>query len=137
MSGNTINATNTIAGATISARSNVISAGAIKEQGDWLKNRYSGKLKVFTKSYNNISIGKNGHISHYKINVAQSGYTPIGIVGYNLNYYSSSSTGDATWCSVWECHFINSTQIEFGLHNHKSSSVKVNMVVYILYEKNN
>ena len=135
--GAALNSTGNITGGTITARNNLVSNGAIKEQGGWLKDRYSGKLWVRTVAYKNISIGKNSAIAHYKINLGYSGWTPIGIVGYNMDYANPKSTGDAAWCSVWECHFTSASQLEFGIHNHRSSAVKVNMYIYVLYAKNN
>lgn len=135
--GAALNSTGNITGGTITARNNLVSNGAIKEQGGWLRDKYSGSLWVRMVSYTNISIGKNSHIAHYKINLGYGGWTPIGIVGYNMDYANSKSTGDATWCSVWECHFTSASQLEFGIRNHKNHAVKVNMYIYVLYARNN
>ena len=134
--GATMTATGSITGKNITATENIM-AKAFKEDGSWLKDKYSGKLMVRVLSEKNIKIGKNQAIAHHKLNTTYSGWTPIGIVGFNMDYVNAKHTSDANWCSVWECHFINGSQLEFGVRNHKSTAVTISMYIYVLYAKNN
>ena len=126
----------------INAQNNEIKGGQIsalsqfKEGNLFLKDKYSGQLLVEVKDYNSITIDKNTHSGHLYLNISKTGYTPIGIVGFNLNYANANSTGDATWCFLWECHKYNADTIEFSVRNTKTSKVKINARFNILYVKN-
>lgn len=112
-----------------------IKAGVFEEGGTALKNKYSGKLWTRLVKKENLTINANSQTGHLYIDLAYSGWTPIGIVGFNLNYANASSTGDATWCHLWE-QSITGGKLEFAIRNHKNAKVKIHAWFYILYVKN-
>lgn len=114
----------------------ITSAGNIKENGSWLKDKYSGKLKVFVVSETRISIAKNSSTTHLYLDVKRDGYRPVGIVGFNLDFNRNNYKNDATGCFLWECHLVNGdTRIQYAIRNTKNVDVKINAFFKVLYEK--
>ena len=137
ISGYQISATNNIvSNNTITAGTNVISGGAIKEQGGWLRDRYSGKLLVVHHSFGYYNIPAHNTTPHITRDVSIPGYRTLGVVGYNINYARSNYAQDGRYCSVWECH-ITDNILEFSIYNNHTSNVVVFMYIEVLYEKIN
>ena len=64
-----------------------------------------------------------------------SGYSPIGIVGYNIDQYSSS---DRSWkAQMWECYIDrNASKIHTAIMNWDTKQTKILVYFYILYVRN-
>lgn len=104
----------------------------IYENGTSLNTKYSGKLLVRRLTYKNISISKGGGTPHLYQPVAYSGYTPIGVVGINLDQVNTSQ--DASFCHLWEWS-LKSNNVEFAIRNYKNRAVKINAIIDVLYVK--
>lgn len=86
------------------------------------------------KTWDNITVAK-GATTEYTYSVAKSGYTPIGVVGFDCNNASSSGTNmNYVWFSA--CR-LNGSNVLFQMHNSNSSSAaKVALIATILYKAN-
>ena len=108
-------------------------------QENRLVNKYSKKLK--TESFNDKtgSIDPQTSCGHKYVNIAQSGWTPLGIVGYNINYNGTNSS-DPRYANLWECSLYskNTNQIQYCIFNTASGNRKidVNISFTVLYVKN-
>lgn len=115
----------------------ISSSGLMSEGGVLLKNKYSGKLEVVTKTVSNISIAKNSSSAHLYCDISRTGWTPIGIVGFNMNYNRNNYKTDADGCFLWECHLLSDgKKIEYAVRNTKNVSVVINIIFNVLYVKN-
>jgi len=121
------------------SKGTITSAGNIKENGSWLKDKYSAKLVVESRICKGISIAKNSSTTHLYVGkkaLAKDGYKPIGIVGFNLDYNRSNYKNDATGCFLWECHLVNGgTEIQYAIRNTKNVNVVINATFKVLYVK--
>ena len=96
---------------------------------------YSKKLEVFSINTGDLTISKNASSGHKTVSIAKSGYRALGCVGYNVNDKSGRSPAhfDPNYANVWECYLTNSTTLQYCIYNMSSSSITINMTVYILY----
>lgn len=111
-------------------------ATTLYENNVSLVNKYSKKLKVVKFNQKTGTISKNASCGHKHITITQSGWTPLGVVGYNVNYNNANSTGDSKYANVWECYLMNNTTVEYSIYNVKSSAINVQIDVYVLYVAN-
>ena len=138
--GNLLVSGNIIAGEPLSVEqtSPEIMAPNFRENGVLLEEKYSPKLEVFKFSQicENIPTNSCGTPIHRTIDVSKSGYTPIGVVGYNVNMTGSSADGlEGYFANVWECYLKNSTTVEFSIYNLRNKAITVQMEIYVLYHK--
>lgn len=102
-----------------------------------LVNKYSKKLK--TESFNDKTgnIDSQASCGHKYVNIAQQGWTPLGIVGYNINYNGTNSS-DPRYANLWECSLYskNTNQIQYSIFNTTSRKINVNISFTVLYVKN-
>lgn len=111
-----------------------VRGGVIYEGGVSLRNKYSPLLEHFVVATGNFSLNANASANHYTISVARSGYTPIGVVGYNINY-KSSDAADSRYANLWEC-FLNGNNVQYSVHNYRTKKITINVEFYVLYKKN-
>lgn len=110
--------------------------GTIYENNFSLREKYSGSLWRRIIEVKKISINANESSGHKYINLGYSGWTPIAVAGFNLNYNQDRDTGAATWCHLWECSITGNNQLEYAIRNHKNKKVVINAVFHILYVRN-
>ena len=66
--------------------------------------------------------------------VAKTGYTPIGIVGFNFANATSGGTGRSL---VYLCKlYLSGTTATISVRNATSTNAKVKLTIYVLYRKN-
>ena len=133
----------TASGAIDAGANQIMTTGNLKgkkiyENGTLLKEKYSGILQTvsFTQK---IKVKKGGSSGHQYITLTKKGWTPIGIVGCNLNYGKAGYEGDATWCHLWEYSIRynkSKYELEYAVRNHANREVTINAVFYVLYVKN-
>ena len=136
----TINTTGKIT-ATVGSGAGLSTNGIIQEKGQDLSARYSPKLQVvkFTDQVGKIAKGKTStrnNNTHLHIPVNKSGWTPIGVVGYNVNYLPPHKTGDALFANVWECYLKTISgvpNVEYSIYNLHDKDIYVQIDVYVLY----
>ena len=108
-------------------------------QENRLVNKYSKKLKIESFNDKTGSIDPQTSCGHKYVNIAQSGWTPLGIVGYNINYNGTNSS-DPRYANLWECSLYskNTNQIQYCIFNTASGNRKidVNISFTVLYVKN-
>lgn len=75
-----------------------------------------------------------GDFKDGSVSVAKTGYTPLGIVGYNFSNATSGGTG-RTLVSLVK-NYISGTTYTFCIKNLSNSAIKVKLGIYILYRKN-
>lgn len=130
-----ITASGTInAGANLIQTSGNLKGKTIFENNVSLNQKYSGQLKI-QKYSKTVSIGANTHCGHKDFDISLSGYKPVAVAGFNINYSNSNSKGDATHCFLWEC-FISGSRLYYSARNIHNKSVNIEIVFYVLYAKN-
>ena len=112
---------------TISATGNINTTGSFTMSGSKL-------LKVVATTKDNVSIAKATTGNGTFTVSTQSGYTPVGIVGFDMSNASSSGTG-VNNCVPLQYELNGSTVSWQIRNNHSSSAVKIQMQVFILYAK--
>lgn len=134
----------TASGTIISTNGNVagltLYEGKRPEDGGWwpLREKYSPLLQVVARSTGTIDIGKHGSVDHWTLDANNvSGWTPLCVVGYNINYAKDSSKSDARYGNVWECFLRESDKkIQYAVYNLRDSAISINITFYVLYKKN-
>lgn len=105
----------------------------IYEGGTSLKNKYSGILFVQRYRTTTWTLNAKAHIHNLQFDITKSGWTPIGIVGWNLNQQGSSKT---QFVYPWEMS-LTGTTVHCGFRNtHTTDSVTFWLSIDILYVKN-
>lgn len=126
-------------GTGVGARNNIFAAG---NYGVYINGSlYSGMIgtsntprKMFTTGTavsDNISISANNVSGAKTVSVAKTGYTPIGIVGYEIGNASTSGT-NASPCFPYIMR-INGSNISFNIRNNSSSASKIKITFYVYY----
>lgn len=126
-------------GTGVGARNNIFAAG---NNGVYINGSlYSGMIgtsntsrKMFTTGTaisDNISISANNVSGGKTVSVAKTGYTPIGIVGYEIGNASTSGT-NASPCFPYIMR-INGSNISFNIRNTSSSASKIKITFYVYY----
>lgn len=123
------------AGKIESILGSVISHLDIKEAGEWLKDKYSGRL--FVQRYHSpvMTLDGGAHNHDKKISISKDGgWTPLGIVSWNIN--QPPNVTQSTHCIYpWELYMTDS-YVYMGFHNIKTTSVQFYLSVDVLYVKN-
>lgn len=95
-------------------------------------------LSVSTVTADNISIAAAGSAGNYQytdgsVSCARSGYTPLGIVGFQINNATSSGTGSpAPFLAISD---ISGTTLSYRLTNYRTAAIKVKVIFSVLYKK--
>lgn len=92
------------------------------------------QLTVDTVSLDNQTISGNSY-DNFSIATTKSGYTAIGVVGWEIQNATSSGT-NATNCTLYRYYKSSAGNATFYVKNNGSSSAKIRMVAYVLYRKN-
>lgn len=87
-------------------------------------------FKVQTVEVDNVSVAAN-NIGWQNIDATLTGYTPVGVVGYEVSNASSSGVG-SSFAFVYCCR-MNGTDVQIGWRNTNSSASKVKVTVWVLY----
>ncbi len=116
--------------------------GQIREKNQLLKERYGPLYEVERIRHYTGTIGSNKSTAHLHPSVLtathpSSGWTAVGIVGFNVNYYkdAGAKSDDAYYANVWECYLMDATQIEYAIFNFRNTPIKVFIDIYVLYKK--
>ena len=136
-----------VEGETVTSASGIITNGIIQEQNQPLSERYGPDYKVLKKHGGPHEIAAHAVVkvndsAHIHIDVSEQGWTPIGVVGYNVNYSPPNNSGDALYSNVWECYLMydgngNPTNtVEYSIFNMRDKVVHVQIDIYVLYRKN-
>ena len=94
----------------------------------------SNLLKVVATTKDNISIAKATTGSDTFTVSSQTGYTPVGIVGFDLSNASSSGTGVGSVVPL-QIQLSGSTVSWQIRNNHSSTAAKISLQVFVLYAK--
>lgn len=115
-----------------------LKGGVIYEGGTSLRKKYSALLTTENRTTGNINVAKGGEKAHILFSVAKSGWTPIGVVGYNISK-KDGATGeaaqDARYANLWEC-FITGNNVDYAVYNMRSKAINIKITFNILYCKN-
>lgn len=103
------------------------SSGAIKKNG----NSY---ITTRVKEFDNKTISANDNQIFNNLDVSLTGYTPIGIVGFDLSN-ASSNPANLTKCNVIACK-ISGSNAYFQIVNTASSQAKIKIAATVLYLAN-
>lgn len=118
--------------------------GIVQEKGVALSERYSPQLKVVKYTHQPAeiikgSVSRQGDSTHIHVPVNdQTGWTAIGIVGYNMNY-ANAARQEAYLAHMWECYIteINGVpNIEYSLYNLANKNILLQIDFYVLFQKN-
>ena len=116
--------------------------GQIREKNQLLKNRYGPLYEVERIRHYTGTIESNKSTAHLHPSVLttthpSSGWTAVGVVGFNVNYYKDAGAkgDDAYYANVWECYLMNATQIEYAIFNFRNAPIKVFIDIDVLYKK--
>ena len=110
---------------TISATGNINTSGSFTMSGSKL-------LKVVATTKDNVSITKENTGNGTFTVSTQSGYTPVGIVGFDL---SNAPSGTGVHNCVPLQFELNGSTVSWQIRNNASSTVKIQIQIYILYAK--
>lgn len=89
------------------------------------------QFKIQSKTWSSSGSSTGAHNTS-ATPTAITGYTPVGIVGFNLSRYSGTATFGVTGVYLAS----GSVRIDFNVDTLSSSSYYVSCTVYVLYEKN-
>ena len=89
-------------------------------------------IKVATCSKDNISIAKSSTASGTITPTAYTGYTPIGVIGYDMNTASSSGAYLAN-CVPIAISFSGGTVSYQVRNNNSSNTAKIKIIARVLY----
>ena len=121
------------------------------QESNKLKNRYSPILTVMQKQTGNLTYDKSSQTprgsdtAHLNLYIGETGWTPIGVVGWNISRIDSSvSSADAGYMNIWEAFVIlnpgNNVQgpvVRFAMRNLDTNRERsANVTFHILYKKN-
>ena len=122
--------------------------GMITEQNVQLNQRYGPLYKVKQWTDRNIpKINKNRSASrdgepHLLLNVNETGWRAIGVVGYNISWdqakNSGGEAGDQAFALLWENHCVRKNNIDyvnFAIRNLRDDDIKVIISFWVLYTK--
>ena len=90
-------------------------------------------LKVVTSKRDNLSIGKNSTANGTFAVKAKSGYTPVGVVGFDLSNATSSGSG-ASYAVPLQIQ-LSGSSIGYQIRNSHSAAIKISLEVFVLYAK--
>lgn len=93
-----------------------------------------GPFFVKTVSLDNQSVAANGNAT-ITYSCEESGYRPIGVVGFDLDN-GSSSGANASFVFIFAC-CISGTTITWQVRNTASSAAKIKLNAYVLYTPTN
>lgn len=91
------------------------------------------------KTLDNIGIGKSG--SDYQgsvtktLSVSKSGYTAIGITGWNLKDATTNGS-HCSYCGFLKLYLSNATTVTMMITNSGTNGANVCADIYVLYRKN-
>lgn len=92
------------------------------------------QLTVATVSIDNQTLNA-GSFSSFGIATTKAGYSPIGVVGWEIENASSSGT-NATYLSVYRLYIGPDTgKVWFYLRNNSSNNAKFKATAHVLYRK--
>lgn len=80
-------------------------------------------VKEYTKEY---TVDANT-VTAVDFNPSESGYRPLGVVGYSTNHGSAV---------IQQCKFINNTTIRFSIRNISNTSITTTAYVRVLFQPN-
>lgn len=69
------------------------------------------------------------------LSVTKSGYTTIGVVGYDMSNYSGTGGTNVSRCSLGRCELSGNT-VYYEVYNHGSNAAKVQVKFVVLYKQN-
>ena len=87
---------------------------------------------IETKNWDNISVSSQSY-SESTVSISKTGYTPIGLVGWEIANASSSGT-NRTKCFLFR-YYISGNTLYYSIGNYSTSSAKVRLYAQILYKK--
>ena len=121
-------------GRSVSNRSNAFTVGWDGEVDASAGYKIGGSklIKVATCSKDNISISKASTASGDITPTAYTGYTPIGVIGYDLNSASSSGVNLSS-CVPLAIYFSSGTVSYQIRNNNSSSAAKIKIIARVLY----
>ena len=90
-------------------------------------------LKVVTAKKDNLSISKTNTASGTFNVSSQSGYTPVGVVGFDLSNATSSGSG-ASYAVPLQIQ-LSGSSIAYQIRNSHSAAIRISLEVFVLYAK--
>ena len=94
-----------------------------------VKQLFNSFLTVATKQSAEYTLNPGG-TAEMKVNCAVSGYTPIGIIGFNCNGTSES------YCNIFRCNLSGTTCTMQVKNTHQSNNAVVRANFHVLYRRN-
>lgn len=110
---------------------NTITAGRVFSGNSATTGDYRAMFAVGTAQADNISISANNVSGAKTANATKTGYTPVGVVGYEIGNASTSGTNAAP-CFPYIMK-IDGNNVSFNIRNSSSSASKIKIVFHILY----
>lgn len=99
-------------------------------------NTWRGYQVKHVQLFDNYSVSSSTNKSEDHTISAVSGYTAVGIVGWNCSNATSSGTL-CSWINVWEIYLTDQTNVHLAIRNtHTSSTAKIMFECDILYLQN-
>ena len=89
---------------------------------------------IENRSQDNLTVTGSEQVA-FSINVEKVGYTPIGVVGFNLTN-ASSSGARVSFVFVNSVAVTSSTSVRVATRNTNSSAAKIKIELSVLYLKN-
>lgn len=112
---------------------NIVGGGDITDGNGHKLSKKQNTLLVAAVNSDNQSFAKSS-TTEKTVSCARSGYTPIGIVGFDLDNASSSGANVAS-CVILACR-INGSNILWQIRNNATSAAKIMLKANVLYKQN-
>ena len=112
----------------------VVYAPSFCENGTDLKNKYEKKLATSSVTSQEIIIDANGFQTGNIQLHTQAGYTPLGVIGFNISNWSDNYSG-CHYCVPYAIFYSDST-IRYNITNVSNRQRHIKLSVRILYKQN-
>ena len=112
---------------------NIVGGGDITDGNGHKLSKKQNTLLVAAVNSDNQSFAKSA-ATEKTVSCARSGYTPIGIVGFDIDNASSSGVNVAS-CVVLACR-ISGTNIVWQIKNNATAAAKIMLKANVLYKQN-
>ena len=150
----TLNVSGAITATVSSGSTGLQTNGIIREKSTALNQRYG---PVYRVSAHNADVPKipQGSVAkrsskiateargHMHLDVTESGWSAIGVVGYNINWDQREGSGgqgaDQSYAILWECYCANESGKDYVIYAVRNirpnEDIKINITFRVLYKK--
>jgi len=94
------------------------------------------RLKVASSRLRDIEVAANSGPHYADITIGEDGYIPLGIVGWRFGN-ASTDAANSSMPKAYQAYIVNSTTARIAYRYDHTSDGKFDVLVDVLYQKNN